>query len=127
MQDHEWVRDVARFFKNVFLFDAIILTLVGASFLIVGGLTLRTYGDRLFWGGIGAIILGGISIFAATGATQMYGLPSVFTAGADSRNVQDRMDDLRKTIARRYGFAFRMCIVGSVCIGLSALIEVLTR
>ena len=104
--------------------------LTAASFLVVGKeqeFTARAYSDRMFWAGIGLTVLGGFTVVASLGSMATVGTPSVLTAGADARNAQSRIQDYFSTNSKRYTFVFRMVVSGGICIGISALIEVLSR
>lgn len=116
--------------KFVGIVVGIVVLLVGAaglSFLRWGPFSLVAYSERVFWAGMGAMVLGGFAVFASMGAVQMYGIPSVFTAGADSRNFMDRFADVQRTVLARYRFSFVMFLVGMACVGVSALLEILSR
>jgi hypothetical protein len=99
----------------------------GLSFLIWGPFSLRAYSDRLAYGGMGAIVVGGFAIVASLSAYRTLGTPSVFTAGSDSRIATERIGEYLRMNAKRYSFVFRMLAVGVICLVGSALIELLSR
>jgi hypothetical protein len=121
---------VWRFVWPILIIVAAAVLLAVASFWVINkqdAFTARTYSDRLFWAGIGLTVLGGFTVVASLGSMATLGTPSVLTAGADARNAQSRIQDHFSTNAKRYGFVFRMIVSGGLCIGISALIEVLSR
>ena len=85
------------------------------------------YGDRLFWGGIIVSMVGGFVIVGVLGSYSTLGTPSVLTASGDARIAHERVWEYIKTNSGRYMFSFRMFLVGFMCMGTSALIEVLSR
>ena len=104
--------------------------LTGLTFVIwakLGAFSLRTFSDRFFWVGIALIALGGVSVMGSLGSYQTLGTPSIFTAGADARNAQSRIQDHFRVNAKRYGFVSRMCVSGVLAIVMSALVEIATR
>ena len=130
MKNETVLAQIWRFVWPVLIIVAAAAVLAGASFLILGessAFDLRTYSDRLFWAGIGLIMLGGFAIVAALGSLYTVGTPSVLTAGADARNAQSRIQDHFRVNSKRYGFVFRMLTSGLLCIALSALLEIATR
>jgi hypothetical protein len=122
---------------GIWRFTWVVLVIIAAAVLLAGlsffvgptkaAFSARAYSDRLFWAGIGLTALGGIVVVASIGSLATTGTPSVLTAGADARNAQSRIQDHFDVNSKRYGFVFRMVVPGAICIGISALIEVLTR
>jgi hypothetical protein len=118
---------VWRYFRFVLLITLAVVAAVAASFLIWGPFTFRDYSTRLFWAGIGAVIVGGMAIWAALGSYSTLGTPNVLTAPGDAPIATWRIGEHLKMNARRYGFTFRMAAVGIICMAVSTLIEILTR
>jgi hypothetical protein len=119
--------DIWRFFRVVLIIVLIILAGVAASYLIWGPFTLRAYSTRLFWAGIGAAVLGALAIVATLGSYSTMGVSNILTASADAPIATERIREYMQMNAKRYGFTFRMAAVGIICMGLSALIEILSR
>jgi hypothetical protein len=114
----------------ILLLVAIAALLAAATFLVWGPLStmnVRSYSDRVFWAGIGLIVLGGIAAISTIGSMSTVGTPSIMTAGADARNAQSRIQDHFKTNARRYRNMSTFLVSGLFCIAISALLEIATR
>ena len=119
-----------RFTWPVLVIVAVAALLAGLTFVVwdkLGAFSTRAYGDRLFWAGITLIVVGGVAVVASLGSYSTLGTPSIFTAGADARNAQSRMQDNFSVNSKRYGFVFRMLVSGVLCIGIGALVEIATR
>ncbi len=127
MEESSFGMRVWRFFLPLLIIWVAIVALIALSFLFWGEFTFKAYSDRLFWGGIAAIVVGGFVVVSALGSYSTLGTPSVLTAPADARIAHERIWEYMKTNAGRYTFTFRMFIVGALCIGTSALVEVLSR
>jgi hypothetical protein len=127
MQEESVGRRVWRFFVPVVILVPIIAIGAGVSFLFVGEFSARAYSDRLFWGGIGAAIIGGFAVVASLGAYNTLGTPSVLTAGSDSRIAHERVADYLRMNAGRYTFVLRMVLSGAICIGAAALVDFFAR
>jgi hypothetical protein len=130
MDKQETFSLIWRFVWPTLIIAAAATLLAGATFLIWGqlsDLSIRSYSDRLFWAGIALIVVGGVAIVASIGSFRTLGTPSVFTAGADARNAQSRIQDHFNVNAKRYTFVLRFLASGVLCIAISALIEVLSR
>jgi hypothetical protein len=121
------VAAIWRHLRPVLLVDLGLFLLVGGSFLLTGEFTLSAFSDRLFWAGIGAVIVGGFGVWASLGSYQTLGTPSVFTAAGDAPIAHARIAEYIRTNSKRYAFTFRMFAVGFVCMVLAALIEILSR
>ena len=119
--------DVWRFVRFVLIVTLAILLGCAASYLVRGEFTLRDFGTRLFWAGIGAVVVGGIAVWASLGSYSTLGTPSILTASGDARIATERIGEYMRMNAKRYKFTFRMAAVGILCMGASALLEILTR
>ena len=117
VQQQTWLMRLLRFGESIVIVVLVITALVGATFFVVGGFSIRAYSNRLFWGGIAAGLIGLLSSLAAAGATRLYKPPRRVPAQTGGQKV----------VTRRYGLAFRMCIVGMICTGASAVVGMLTR
>jgi len=127
VEKQEILIGVWRYFRLVLLITLAVVAAIAGSFLIWGPFTLRDYSTRLFWAGIGAVIVGGMAVWAALGSYSTLGTPNILTAPGDARIATWRIGEQLTMNAKRYGFTFRMAAVGIICIALSALIEILTR
>ena len=116
-----------RFVRFVVPVTLTIMIGVAATYLKWGPFTFRDYSTRLFWAGIGAVIVGAMAIWAAMGSYSTLGTTNIFTAGGDAPIATQRIAEQMKMNAKRYGFTFRMAVVGVLCMASSALIEILTR
>lgn len=125
MDQVKWSLATWRFLRPTLI--AVVAVVVGArlSFLLAGEYSVQAYSDRLFWGGIGVGLLGGFAVVASLGAYSTLGTPNVLTAPGDARIAHSRVADYLETNARRYGFTIRMILASALCIGLSALVNVL--
>ena len=116
-----------RFMMPVLIVAASIIAGVALSFLWWGPFSLRVYSDRLFWGGIGSMIVGGFVIVASLGSYSTLGTPSVFTAAGDAPIAHERIREYIKMNSNRYGFIFRAFSTGAICIVVAILVDVLSR
>jgi hypothetical protein len=129
MKEQKSLYQVWRSIWPILVIVAVAALVAGATFVWnkLGAFSLRAFSDRLFWAGIALIAIGGISAVASFGSYQTLGTPSVFTAGADARNAQSRIQDHFRTNAKRYRFVLRMALSGALCMAISALLEVASR
>ena len=125
MQEKRAGRAVWRFFRVPLIVVVAIAIGAAISFLIAGTFSVDAYADRVFWGGIGAILVGGFAVVASLGAYSTLGTPNVLTAGSDARIAHERVGEYLRTNAGRYMFSIRMLMAGLACIALSALIGTL--
>jgi hypothetical protein len=103
------------------------LAVAAATFLVWKEFTIRAFSSRLFWVGIGMIVLGGITAISAASSYSTLGTPSIHTAGSDARIAHERIGETMKANLGRYAFSTRMFVSGISCIAISAAIEILTR
>jgi hypothetical protein len=127
MEQDRWTKAVWRFARTVLIVCGVVVAGAALSFLVAGDFTFQAYSERLFWGGIGASLVGGFAVVAALGAYSTLGTPSVLTAPGDARIAHSRVGEYLQTNARRYAFTIRMILAGAICIGLSALVGLLGR
>ena len=125
MDRAKWTVALWRFVRPSLIVVLVVVAGARLSFLVAGEFSLQAYTDRLFWGGIGVSLLGGLAVVASLGAYSTLGTPSILTAPGDARIAHSRVGEYLETNARRYGFTIRMVLAGALCIGLSALVNVL--
>jgi hypothetical protein len=116
-----------RYLKPTLIIVAAALLITGGTFFFWGGFTWRTYSDRLFWAGIGAVVVGGIATWSALGSYSTLGTPNVLTAPGDARIAHSRVAEHIKMNAKRYTASIRWLAAGAICMVISALVEILTR
>ena len=116
-----------RWLRFVLIVFLAILLGAAASYLLWGSFTLRDYGTRLFWAGMGSVLVGAMAVWASLGSYSSLGTTNILTAPGDAPIATQRIGEQMRMNAKRYAFTFRMAAVGILCLGTSALIEVLTR
>jgi len=128
LEEEHFGKKVWRYIWPLLVIWVAVVVLSALSFLVLKGeFTWPAYSNRLFWGGIVVVLVGGFAVVSVLGSLNTMGTPSVITAPGDARIAHEKIGEYLKTNSRRYGFSFRMFIVGALCIGTSALVEVLSR
>jgi hypothetical protein len=127
MKERRTVSGAWRWMRFVLIVLVAILLGAAATYLIWGEFTFRDYSTRLFWGGMGAVIVGAIAIWASLGSYSSLGTTNILTAPGDAPIATQRIGEQMRMNAKRYGFTLKMTAVGILCMGISALIEMLTR
>ncbi|MFZ6030970.1 MAG: hypothetical protein ACOYYS_24955 [Chloroflexota bacterium] len=108
----------------VLRFELLLLAVSLLSFLFTGGLSWVALSDRLFWLSLIPISLG------------VFGILAVITAGASTnpgrvfkpeqaRLLMDNFVKSRQSVDARYDFCILMWVSGMLCIGLSALVQLI--
>jgi hypothetical protein len=123
MREKSSLTKVLHYLKRVTLIVLAILVAVGASFIFTRGLTFLAYSNRLFWAGIGCVMVGGLVVMSLMNLSHDIGVPSVITKKEDARKFMDSNLELRDKIEKRYDLAAMFWLVGLVCIGISALVQ----
>ena len=116
---------ILRYLKRVALIVLAVTVAVGLSFVFTGGLTFLAYSNRLFWAGIGFFVADGVVYMSLMTISHDIGVPSVITKKEDARKFMDKNLELRDKIEQRYDLAAMLWLVGLVCIGISALVQIL--
>jgi hypothetical protein len=121
------LKGIWRFWGPVLIIAASIIAVVALSFLLWGPFSFPAFSDRLFWCGIGAVIVGGFAIWAALGSYSTLGTPSVLTAPGDAPIAHERIREHIRMNAGRYRFTFRAFSIGAICLVVAILAELLSR
>jgi hypothetical protein len=116
-----------RFLRPTLIILAAALLITGSTFFVWDEFTWRTYSDRLFWAGIGSVVVGGMAIWSALGSYSTLGTPNVLTASGDARIAHSRVAEHIKMNAKRYTASIRWLAAGALCMLISALVEIATR
>jgi hypothetical protein len=110
-------------YKKVIRVCLVTCVVVGLSFLITGKFSILAYSERVFWGGIVFILLGGTIVMA-----QLFGSGGfdVVKMNKDQTKAKDFMDqflDFRLKLEDRFDVAIQLWLIGFSCIAVSALVQ----
>jgi hypothetical protein len=125
MQVNRAISVILRYLKKVTLIVLGIFLAVSVSFIFTKGFTFLEFSNRLFWGGIASFIVGGVVVMTLMNLNHDIGVPSVITKKEDARKFMDSNLLLRDKIEKRYDLAAMFWLVGLLCIGLSAVVQIL--
>ncbi len=121
-----YIRAIASYLlRKVLLFAAVVIALVGVSFLIWGGFSPAALSERLVWSGIGIGLVAGILIFGQTVGGRNYGMPT-YTA-ALSEHLIDWNIEIRRKIDTTLDYRFQIFLIGLVVFLAGILVDVTTR
>ena len=119
--------EVLRYLKRVMLIVLGITVVAALSFLITGGFTAQAFSDRMFWAGVFSMIVGGIGAISLMNLNRtVLGIPNVITRQEDARKLMEGNLKLREAIEKRYDFGILFWAIGLVCMGISALITLVS-
>jgi hypothetical protein len=117
---------VGRFVGVILLIDLGLFIAVTISCQIGTRCTALAWSERMFWVGIGAIILGAPAVVAMLSTSRSFSI-NPMTAGMDNAIALDIIQSERRGMNKRVSYALRMGSIGIGCIAISALIDILTR
>lgn len=117
---------VVRFLGLTLLIDLGIFAVVSLTCLVGTRCTNVQWSERMFWAGMLAMIAAMPAILASLNTSRGY-FDNPLTAGMDMQVAQTIIKDGRKGLSKRTAFALKAGAVGMGAIGISALIDVLTR
>jgi uncharacterized membrane protein len=117
-------RFFAYFGKKILIYSLGISIITGLSFLFTGGFSANAYSDRLVWVGLFLVLASGIVWFGVFVAGRQFGVGTIKNT-QDAKNYLANQAKIQETIESRYDAAVRIWIIGLVCIGLGALVQIL--
>ena len=117
---------VVRFLGLTLLIDLGIFAVVSLTCLVGTRCTNVQWSERMFWAGMLAMIAAMPAILASLNTSRGY-FSNPLTAGMDMQVARTIIKDGRKGLSKRTAFALKAGAVGMGAIGISALIDVLTR
>jgi hypothetical protein len=109
---------------KILLFSLAISLLVAVSFLFTRDFNYRTYSDRLVWVGLFLFVLSLIVWLSVFMAGSQFGVTSFLTKPEEAKKYLKHQQEIRETVEKRYGTAIRIWLIGLVCIGLGALVQI---
>jgi hypothetical protein len=109
------------YLKQIFLYAFSVAALLGVSFLFTGGLSARTYSDRLFIAGVLITLVGVFIFITMIGTRRNMGMPTFAKDVEDARKIMDNAQELRDKTDKRYDAGAQVWAVGIACMGLSVL------
>ncbi|MBN2004719.1 MAG: hypothetical protein JXA21_15285 [Anaerolineae bacterium] len=113
--------EILRFLGITLLVDLGLLILVSLSCLIGTRCTATAWSERMFWVGLGFMIIAAPVAFAALSTGRAFNNP--MTMGMDNQIAVDIIESERQGLDKRTMFALRMGLIGTIGIVLSALID----
>ena len=118
--------EILRYFRKVTLIVLGITALVTGSFVFTAGFTLLAFSDRMFWGGVVSMVIGGLGLMSMMNLNHnVLGLPNLVIRKEDARKLMDNNLELRAAIEKRYDFGILFWFIGLVCIAIGALATVI--
>ncbi len=112
---------VLRFLGIVLLADLGLFILVSLSCLIGARCTVAAWSERMFWVGLGFMLIATPVAFATLSTGRAFNNP--MTMGMDNQIAVDIIKSERQGLDKRTLFALRMALIGTIGIALSALID----
>lgn len=117
---------IGRFLGIVLLVDLGLFIVVSISCLFGTHCTNAAWSERMFWAGIIALITAMPAVLAGLNTSRGY-FDNRLTAGMDMQVAQTIIQSERKGLDKRTAYALKAGAVGAGAIGISALIDILTR
>ncbi len=115
--------------KKVLFIDLAIFATVAIACWLGGVFTADEYGERLFWAGAAAILVGFFTLMGNLRATQKldYQIGARYAASVSRQGMHQHLKQEKAYTAQNYGFFILMGIVGAVPIVVGALIQTVAR
>jgi hypothetical protein len=117
---------IGRFLGIILLADIGLFVVVSVSCLFGTRCTGAVWSERMFWAGIIAMITAMPAVLAGLNTSRGY-FDNRLTAGMDMQVAQTIIQSERRGLDKRTAYALKAGAVGAVAIGISALIDILTR
>ncbi len=117
---------IGRFLGIVLLVDLGLFSVVSISCLFGTRCTNVAWSERMFWAGIVALLTAMPAVLAGLNTSRGY-FDNRLTAGMDMQVAQTIIQSERKGLDKRTAYALKAGAVGAGAIGISALIDILTR
>ncbi len=115
---------IGRFLGVILLVDLGLFIAVTISCQIGTHCTSTAWSERMFWVGIGVILLAAPAVFAMLSTSRSFSI-NPMTAGMDNKIALDIINSERQGMNKRVVYALRMGLIGAICIAISALIDIL--
>ncbi len=112
---------VLRFIGIALLADMGLFILVSLSCLVGTRCTVTAWSERMFWVGLGFMLIATPVAFATLSTGRSFNNP--MTMGMDNQIAVDIIKSERQGLDKRTLFALRMALIGTVGIIFSALID----
>jgi len=117
---------IGRFLGIVLLVDLGLFSVVSISCLFGTRCTNVAWSERMFWAGIVTLLTAMPAVLAGLNTSRGY-FDNRLTAGMDMQVAQTIIASERKGLDKRTAYALKAGAVGAGAIGISALIDILTR
>jgi hypothetical protein len=122
-------RSLNRFFayfgKKILIYSLGISFVTGLSFVFTGGFSANAYSDRLVWAGLFLVMASGLIWFGVFVSGRQFGVGTI-RKPEDAKRYLANQAKIQETMEIRYDAAFRVWIIGLVCIGIGALVQIIT-
>jgi len=120
-----------RFIRDAFYFLVrdVLLVCVGiffaalVSFVFFGEFSAIALSERIFWGGMIAMVMGAFAIVATGFAGRSFGVPTFIRKPEEAKKLIDKAPEIKAEQEKRYNAGARLWFIGMGCVGISALVE----
>ena len=121
--DRAFFKELLNYLKRFLVIDVMLCLLVLVSFFVTSNFSANNYSDRIFWVGIGAILLCGVGVLTIAIAGTDFGNPRDLLKAESAHSSTERFRNMRTALESRYDFCILMWLVGLSLIGISALVQ----
>jgi hypothetical protein len=97
--------------------------IVGASFFFWKPFSYSGLSERLVWVGLGIAMIAGFLVFSQTSGGRDFGVPGQFISTAHARTLTDWNREIRQDVVSRFGFRFRLFLIGLTLFGIGILVD----
>jgi uncharacterized membrane protein len=111
--------------KKVLIYSIGISVIVGITFLITHGFSFDAFSDRLVWVGLFLFLASGVVWLGVFTAGSQFGIPGLIKRPDEAQKYFHHQAEIHDAIEKRYDAAIQIWVIGLVCIGIGALVQVL--
>ena len=117
---------VVQYIGRLLIFSLATSAVAALSFIFTGGINPNALSDRIFWAGMVYMMVAVVLVIAISSVGIGQGLPSMIRRPEEAKDLMEKNLSLREALEKRYDLCILLWLAGMSCLGISALVQVIS-
>jgi Na+/proline symporter len=126
MQVKKVLGSILNYIGKLLIFSLAATVVAAVSFIFTGGFNANALSDRIFWAGMVYMMVAVVLVIAISSVGIGQGLPAMVRRPDEAKELMEKNLKVRSALEDRYDLCILLWLAGMSCLGISALVQVLS-